>query len=200
MFKIVSSSAGSGKTYTLTKEYLKLALKGEKAHYFKKILAITFTKAATREMKERITSKLQAFAEGVEDPMLDDIIVELYPETLNDKLGAFLVKKQEIRFKAKAIFTTILHDYSDFSVMTIDSFVQRIVSAFTEELGLPFSFEVEMEASELLQMSVDRMLEKVGDEEAKHITKILEEYFLEENEEGRNFQVALSHFAFETRR
>lgn len=54
MFKIVSSSAGSGKTYTLTKEYLKLVLQNDDVHYFKHILAITFTKAATREMKERI--------------------------------------------------------------------------------------------------------------------------------------------------
>lgn len=187
MFKIVSSSAGSGKTYTLTKEYLKLALKAEKPYYFKKILAITFTKAATREMKERIMAKLKAFAEGEEDSMLNDIILELYPDASRDLNGIYLLRKQEIRNRAQAIFTTILHDYSDFSVMTIDSFVQRIVSAFTEELGLPFSFEVEMEASELLQLSVERMLEKVGEEESKHITNILEEYFLEENEEGRSF-------------
>jgi ATP-dependent exoDNAse (exonuclease V) beta subunit len=48
-FKIYASSAGSGKTYTLTKEYLKLALQTDDAAYFKQILAITFTNDAANE-------------------------------------------------------------------------------------------------------------------------------------------------------
>lgn len=65
MFTIYSSSAGSGKTYTLTKEYLKLALKpGGEERYYRHILAITFTNAAANEMKERILSELRLFAEG----------------------------------------------------------------------------------------------------------------------------------------
>jgi ATP-dependent helicase/nuclease subunit A len=177
MFKIVSSSAGSGKTYTLTKEYLKLALKTEKSGYFRKILAITFTKAATREMKERITHKLKAFADGDNDPMLTDIVAELGDVT-----------ELQIRTRAKAVFTQILHSYSDFSILTIDSFMQRIVSAFTDELGLPFMFEVEMEADELLKLSVERMLEKVGDEAFTEMTQILKEYYLEASEDGKSFQ------------
>ncbi len=177
MFKIVSSSAGSGKTYTLTKEYLKLALKTEKSGYFRKILAITFTKAATREMKERITHKLKAFADGQNDPMLIDIVAELGD-----------VSEAQIRTRAKAVFTQILHSYSDFSILTIDSFMQRIVSAFTDELGLPFMFEVEMEADELLKLSVERMLEKVGDESFTEMTQILKEYYLEASEDGKSFQ------------
>ncbi len=177
MFKIVSSSAGSGKTYTLTKEYLKLALKTEKSGYFRKILAITFTKAATREMKERITHKLKAFADGDNDPMLTDIVAELGD-----------VSELQIRTRAKAVFTQILHSYSDFSILTIDSFMQRIVSAFTDELGLPFMFEVEMEADELLKLSVERMLEKVGDEAFTEMTQILKEYYLEASEDGKSFQ------------
>ncbi|MEM6974163.1 MAG: UvrD-helicase domain-containing protein, partial [Pseudomonadota bacterium] len=70
LFKIYSSSAGSGKTYTLTREYLKLALKGEQPHDFKFILAITFTNDAANEMKARIVNALQGFAQ---------------PETLTDK-------------------------------------------------------------------------------------------------------------------
>jgi ATP-dependent helicase/nuclease subunit A len=177
MFKIVSSSAGSGKTYTLTKEYLKLALKTDKSGYFRKILAITFTKAATREMKERITQKLQAFADGQSDPMLNDIVAELGN-----------VSELQIRARSKAVFTQVLHNYSDFSILTIDSFMQRIVSAFTEELGLPFQFEVEMEVEELLKLSVERMLEKVGDESFTEMTQILKEYYLEASEDGNSFQ------------
>ena len=198
MFKIVSSSAGSGKTYTLTKEYLKLALKaeGDQAHlYFKRILAITFTKAATREMKDRIVSKLQAFAGGQDDFMLDDIVRELYP---NASPAETTQHKAQLRQRAERIFTQILHDYSDFAVMTIDSFTQRLVSAFTEELRMPFAFEVEMESGELLETSVERMLEKAGGEAAQDLTEILEEFYLETSEEGQswhNLPDSLAQFA-----
>ncbi len=187
MFKIVSSSAGSGKTYTLTKEYLKLALQSDNAYYFKHILAITFTKAATREMKDRIMVKLEAFANGHEDPMLHDIIQELYPESLADREGAYKLRERDIRIRANRVFKQILHDYSDFAILTIDSFVQRVVSAFTDELGIPFSFEVEMEAGELLLMAVERMLEKTGDDAYTELTDILESFYLEAGQEGKNY-------------
>ncbi len=198
MFKIVSSSAGSGKTYTLTKEYLKLVLQNDNAYYFKHILAITFTKAATREMKERILGRLQVFAEGGNDPMLADIIRELYPQTLNDPEGAYKVQELALRTRAERVFKQILHDYSDFAVMTIDSFVQRVVSAFTDELGMPFSFEVEMEAGELLTMAVERLLERTGDDSYGELTDILESFYLEAGQEGQNYHnlpEALAGFA-----
>ncbi|WP_428664669.1 UvrD-helicase domain-containing protein [Runella sp.] len=198
MFKIVSSSAGSGKTYTLTKEYLKLVLQNENAYYFKHILAITFTKAATREMKDRILGKLEAFANGKDDPMLHDILRELYPESLRDPEGAYRARERDVRKRSDFIFKQILHDYSDFAILTIDSFVQRVVSAFTDELGIPFSFEVEMEAGELLLMAVERMLEKTGDEAYSELTDILESFYLDAGQEGRNYHSlpeALAGFA-----
>ena len=198
MFKIVSSSAGSGKTYTLTKEYLKLVLQNDNPYYYKHILAITFTKAATREMKERILGRLELFANGANDPMLKDMLRELYPEALNDLEGAYVLRENMLRFRADRVFKQILHDYSDFAVMTIDSFVQRVVSAFTDELGMPFSFEVEMEAGELLLMAVERLLEKTGDESYAELTDILESFYLDAGQEGKNFHSlpeALAGFA-----
>lgn len=198
MFKIVSSSAGSGKTYTLTKEYLKLVLQNDNAYYYKHILAITFTKAATREMKERILGRLEVFANGGNDPMLRDILYELYPEAIRDPEGAYVIRERELRQRADRIFKQILHDYSDFAIMTIDSFVQRVVSAFTDELGMPFSFEVEMEAGELLLMAVERLLERTGDDAYGDLTDILESFYLEAGQEGRNYHSlpeALAGFA-----
>jgi len=192
MFKIVSSSAGSGKTYTLTKEYLKLALHNKSETYFKRILAVTFTKAATREMKERIVSKLQSFASGAQDSMLDDIARELYP---NEPAAA---PKALLRQRAEQVFTQILHNYSDFAVMTIDSFTQRLVSSFTDELGMPFSFDVEMEAGELLTTAVERVLEKAGSGDFKALTEILEEFYLDTATEGQswsNLPDSLASFA-----
>ena len=64
VLKVYSSSAGSGKTYTLTKEYLKLALQSPDPSYYRTILAITFTNDAATEMKERILHALRGFQEN----------------------------------------------------------------------------------------------------------------------------------------
>ena len=186
MFKVYSASAGSGKTYTLTKEYLKLALKpGEKDDYFRHILAVTFTNAAANEMKNRILDRLRDLADPEKEiPLLSDLVAELYPIATAD---AFEVAKMELRRKASSVFRTILHKYADFSVTTIDSFTQRIVMAFTDELGLPYSFEVEMETDEVLELAIDNLIEKAGLEEMDDITAILSDYYSNTATEGRSW-------------
>nr|WP_293835751.1 UvrD-helicase domain-containing protein [uncultured Arsenicibacter sp.] len=186
MFKIYSSSAGSGKTYTLTREYLKLALKPENSErYFSQILAITFTNAASNEMKNRILERLEDMAEGKELPLIDDLTTELFGvETGSD---AFDVAKKRLRTRAHNVYRTILHDYSNFSVTTIDSFTQRIVTAFTDELGLPYSFEVEMDTDEVLALAVDNLIEKAGADEMHEVTDILTQYYRETAAEGENW-------------
>lgn len=186
MFKIYSSSAGSGKTYTLTKEYLKLALRpGQKDDYFRHILAVTFTNAAANEMKNRILERLRDITDGAEMPLLDELVTELYGYPSGS--GAFEVAKEELRQKASAVFKTILHRYADFSVTTIDSFTQRIVMAFTDELGLPYAFEVELETDEVLELAIDNLIEKAGGEEMDEITTILSEYYTLTASEGKSW-------------
>lgn len=188
MFKIYSSSAGSGKTYTLTKEYLKLALRTDKPDtYFRHILAITFTNAAANEMKERILTELRLFAEGQATPLLADLINDSYGIKTTD--AAYAVTTAEVCQKAQAVFKAILHGYSDFSVTTIDSFMQRLVTAFTDELGLPYSFEVEMETDEVLELATDQLLEKAGMDEMEEITEILKQYFEETADEGQSWNM-----------
>ena len=60
-FTIYNASAGSGKTYTLVKEYLKILFKSNNTDLFKRILAITFTNKAVAEMKSRILNSLYEF-------------------------------------------------------------------------------------------------------------------------------------------
>ncbi|MBD2755231.1 UvrD-helicase domain-containing protein [Spirosoma validum] len=186
MFKIYSSSAGSGKTYTLTKEYLKLALRPDaKDDYFRHILAVTFTNAAANEMKNRILKNLADIAGTEESTLLNDLVTELYgvwPGT-----EPFAIAKNELRTKAASVFRTILHRYADFSVTTIDSFTQRIVMAFTDELGLPYSFEVELETDEVLELAIDNLIEKAGTEEMEEITTILSEYYTNTASEGKSW-------------
>ncbi len=186
MFKIYSSSAGSGKTYTLTKEYLKLALRpGANDDYFRHVLAVTFTNAAANEMKNRILKNLADIADTKESPLLNELVTELYGVTLG--ADSFAVAKQTLREKAASVFKTILHRYADFSVTTIDSFTQRIVMAFTDELGLPYSFEVELETDEVLELAIDNLIEKAGTEEMDEITTILSEYYAHTASEGKSW-------------
>ncbi len=190
MFKVYSSSAGSGKTYTLTKEYLKLALHTSDPLYFKHILAVTFTNAAAKEMKSRILTTLGVFSKiemsDVELPqMFQSIVNELYPQTRNDK-ALFADVCLLISGRAKFLFHKILHRYSDFSVMTIDKFTKRLVSSFTDELGLPFVFETQIDA-DLLKDAVDRLLARIGQENEEILSEIVESYYMEKAEEGSSW-------------
>src|SRR6056297_4069430 len=105
-FHLYKSSAGSGKTYTLVKEYLKIILGNPE--YYKKILAVTFTNDAAGEMKIRIISKLNEFSKENKDSLFFDIKEELD------------FSEEELINKSKSVLKEILHSYSDFSVMTID--------------------------------------------------------------------------------
>ncbi|GAB3867294.1 UvrD-helicase domain-containing protein [Hymenobacter segetis] len=178
-FRIYSSSAGSGKTYQLTKEYLLLALGGDDPAYFKRVLAITFTNDAAGEMKHRIVDALRNFAyptAGKTDALLADIAAELQ------------LPAAEVRRRAAETFRLVLYHYADFGVSTIDSFVQRIVTAFTRELGLPATFEVELDTDAVLQSAVAALLDKVNrDPNSKLLSQTLAEYALGQAEEGKSW-------------
>ncbi|MDQ2794677.1 MAG: UvrD-helicase domain-containing protein, partial [Bacteroidota bacterium] len=178
-FRIYSSSAGSGKTYQLTKEYLLLALGADDPAYFKRVLAITFTNDAAGEMKHRIVDALRNFAypsPGKPDALLVEVA---------DELG---LSAGEVRRRAADTFRLVLYHYADFGVSTIDSFVQRIVTAFTRELGLPATFEVELDTDAVLQSAVAALLDKVNrDPNSKLLSQTLAEYALGQADEGKSW-------------
>jgi ATP-dependent exoDNAse (exonuclease V) beta subunit len=190
VFKVYSSSAGSGKTYTLTKEYLKLALHSNSETYFRHILAVTFTNAAANEMKDRILLMLRTFADSfgsdkVPHQMMHDVVTEMYPDTATDP-ALFAGACQLIAGRAQLVFRQILHRYSDFSVMTIDKFTQRLISSFTDELGIPFVFETQLDA-DLLDDAVDRLLARIGQDGEEVLTNIVEKYYRESADEGKSW-------------
>src|SRR5687767_3081683 len=118
MLRIYKSSAGSGKTYTLVKEYLRMAF--DSPTKYKHILAITFTNKAAAEMKDRILGALEGIAQ--ENPDFDALTKELCAQKQRSE--------EQLRKDAAAILRDMLHNYSDISVSTIDSFVHRIVRSF----------------------------------------------------------------------
>jgi ATP-dependent helicase/nuclease subunit A len=141
---ICSTSAGSGKTYKLTGIYLTNLFKSR--YYYRKILAVTFTHKATAEMKFRILDNLNRLAAGENS--------EYLPLLLKS------TNKNEdwIRKEAKEILSSVLHDFSRFSVSTIDSFFQKILRAFTREAGLRSGFNIELDHSVILSSAVDEMI------------------------------------------
>ena len=114
---IYKASAGSGKTFRLTREFLNIIFKYPEN--YKKILAVTFTNKATAEMKNRILSELNKLAKGIDSDYLDGLKAE------------YNLTESEIQIKASKIFAFLLHDFSKFSVSTIDKFFQKIIRSFT---------------------------------------------------------------------
>ncbi len=152
LFSIYRSSAGSGKTRTLAKEYLKLALRF-RAGYFKHILAVTFTNKSTQEMKDRILSYLNDFSSGVQN----DLSRELQKELSLDA-ATFQNYAQEVR-------SEILHHYAQFSISTIDAFFQKVIRSFTREAGLAGDYRLEVEQGPILVEVIDNLIDELGNNE-----------------------------------
>lgn len=183
IFQVYNASAGSGKTFTLVKEYLKVLLQSEDIFRFQKILAITFTNKAAGEMKERVLDNLQAFSEGETNDLLDVILSET---TLD---------KTTVKERSKKILDEILRNYSAFSITTIDSFTHKIIKSFAYDLGLSLNFEVEMDAVSLLNEAVDVLISKIGTDDA--LTKLLIDFSLEKADDDKSWDISreLSEFS-----
>jgi len=182
-FEVYNASAGSGKTFTLVKEYLKVLLNSEDIFTFQKVLAITFTNKAAGEMKERVLSNLEDFAEGKENDLLKIIQKEI------------TIDKATIQVRSKKILEVILQNYSAFSITTIDSFTHKIIKSFAYDLGLPLNFEVEMDAISLLNEAVDVLISKIGTD--KKLTKLLIDYSLDKTDDDKSWDISrdLNEFA-----
>ena len=140
---IIRASAGSGKTYTLTEEYLKLAFRDTES--FRHILAVTFTNKATAEMKSRLINELHRLSTGQTSNHLEHL-----KATLN-------LPESAVRDRATLILQKILHTYSRFFVGTIDSFFQQIIRSFTREMGIQSGYSIELETEPILDETIDRL-------------------------------------------
>ncbi len=152
IMNIYNASAGAGKTYTLVQEYLKICLNPEKdLRSYREILAVTFTNKAAGEMQERILERLKDFAS--KDPQEKVLF--------NKFCNEWSISASALRKRSSDVLIEILHDYSSFSVSTIDKFMLRIVRSFALELGLNSGFEVFTDSKELISESVDLLMEEI---------------------------------------
>jgi ATP-dependent exoDNAse (exonuclease V) beta subunit len=184
-FTIYNASAGSGKTYTLVKDYLLLLLTSRRADSYKNILAITFTNKAVTEMKSRIIAGLNALAS--DHPSQKELDLQ------NDLAASAGLSTNEIKLKSRSILKNIIHNYAAFEVSTIDGFTHRVLRTFAKDLGLPLNFEVELRTDDILNEAVDRLISKAGQD--KNITKVLVNFVLSKTDEDKSWDIGRDLFS-----
>lgn len=179
-FVIYNASAGSGKTYTLVKEYLKIILTAPEIDAYRSILAITFTNKAVHEMKSRIIDNLSEFTKDSPNKKTEDLMQELAIE-INQSL-------LQIKNKSKQIIKHIIHNYAAFDISTIDKFTHKVIRAFAFDLGLQNNFEVTLETKNLLSEAVDALIAQAGEDEV--LTKLLVDFTMEKTDDDKSWDIS----------
>lgn len=179
-FVIFNASAGSGKTYSLVKAYLKTLLLNPGSDYYKYLLAITFTNKAVAEMKQRIITYLRQFSY---ENVLDDP-----PEMMKSLSKECNLSLQEVHQKSEEILHHLLHNYAAFSVETIDGLNHRLIRTFARDLKIASNFEVSLEEDELLDQAVDNLMKRAGED--KQITEILVEFTLDKTDDDKSWDIS----------
>lgn len=175
---IYNASAGSGKTYTLVKNYLKILFQSPYDDAVKRIIAVTFTNKAAEEMKQRIIKTLRAISFDFDDKNTQKFISELSNE--------LKINGKKIIERAQKNLQFLLHNYSYFNVTTIDKFNLRVLKSFAKELGLSHSFSVEIDSATYFNETVSKIIDEIGAEDAL-LSEIMLSYVFSKIEEDENW-------------
>ena len=147
---VYKASAGSGKTFTLAVEYIKLLIKNPMS--YRNILAVTFTNKATEEMKMRILSQLYGIANGLPDS-------DAYLQRIIEKTG---YSENLIRKNAQEALHQLLHNYNYFRVETIDSFFQSVLRNLARELDLTANLRISLNDTQVEEQAVDLLIDSLS--------------------------------------
>src|SRR5574344_2263129 len=175
MITIYKASAGAGKTHKLTGEYINL-LFGD-PYAYKHILAVTFTNKATDEMKGRIVEELYNLAANERSDYLNELVKRVGKD------------EKYIRKVARETLIKILHDYSLFSISTIDRFFQGVMRAFAREVGKMALYNVEIDEGSVIQSAVDMMYLSLDKEDNSDLLKWLIDFSIDVIESGGNWNI-----------
>ena len=157
---VYKASAGSGKTFTLATEYIKLVV--ENPQSYRNILAVTFTNKATEEMKMRILSQLYGIWKQLPDSAN-------YMRVICEKTGqseAFVSERAGIALR------NLLHNYNYFRVETIDTFFQAVLRNLARELDLTANLRIELNDTQVEELAVDHLIEDL------HTTDVILQWLL----------------------
>ena len=197
MLTVYKASAGSGKTYTLTYEYIKFLLgykdpdtgiyhlRTNPKEEHQSILAVTFTNKATEEMKRRIIKELALIAEM---PSMGD---EKSPY-LNDLLKLYRCEPQQLRETARIALFQLLFNYTFFNVSTIDSFFQNVLRTFAFEAELDGNYEIELHDSLAFAAGITELLNTIrykDDAHSQQLSKWMKKYMFSLIDNGKKFNV-----------
>jgi ATP-dependent helicase/nuclease subunit A len=181
---VYRASAGSGKTFTLTREFIKLLFK--QPSEYRNILAVTFTNKATAEMRRRILEKL--FELG--NPAIKD------PDYLKELMQYMEWTEKKIRERAQFILRLLLHDFSRFSVNTIDSFFQQIIRAFARDAGLQLGFRTELDHQSVMTQAIDRVVLEMDMKGHETLKRWLLDFAEKKITEGKSWNINKEISAF----
>ncbi|MDJ0720980.1 MAG: exodeoxyribonuclease V subunit beta [Desulfobacterales bacterium] len=138
---LIEAGAGTGKTYALTSIFLRLLL--EKAIDPDRILVVTFTTAATAELRDRLRRQLLAvrrFLDG--EGLLDDTLRKIV-----SRAGASPRTREKVGYA--------LREFDRVAIFTIHGFCQRLLGEQAFETGSPFDIELLIDTSALIQSVAD---------------------------------------------
>jgi len=193
MLSIYKASAGSGKTHTLTREYLVMLIRdyhkgNEQSMPHSRILAVTFTKKATAEMKERILKALYTLSITPEkSPFYEDLTAQ------------FRMDSSTLQAQARQLLINILKDYNHFSVSTIDGFFQQVIRTFALDLGLSTTYDIALDGDEVVQQAVDDIFRRIRQQQEGNTDIIswitaFAQHNMDENASG-NLHRSISEFS-----
>ena len=172
---IYKASAGSGKTFTLSVEYIKLLIKDPQS--YRSTLAVTFTNKATEEMKLRILSQLYGIWKLLPDS-------KSYIDKIKEDLN---VTEEYMSERAGIALHNIVHNYSYFRIETIDSFFQSVLRNLARELDLTANLRIELNDYQIERNAVDELINSL-DENSELLTWIME-YIRENMDDDKDWNV-----------
>lgn len=161
---IFNASAGTGKTFTLTREYVSLCLESDNPYRYRDILALTFTNKAAAEMRTRILKKLRELATGNERDITEELL-----KTLN-------IKPDVLQQRANAVVSAIIHDMASVSISTIDRFTYRLLRTFSFELNINTGARLRLDADAIARQTVENLLEMAAEPGNELLNRYLTNY------------------------
>lgn len=172
---VYKASAGSGKTFRLSVEYIKLLIDDPQS--FRNILAVTFTNKATGEMKTRILSQLYGIWKDLPESAG-------YKEKVMSEMG---VTSRFASERAGIALGLIIHNYSYFRIQTIDTFFQSVLRNLARELDLTANMRLELNDVQVEQQAVDVLIDELTAKDV--VLKWIMSYIRERIDDDRSWNV-----------
>lgn len=172
---VYKASAGSGKTFTLAVEYIKLLINNPQS--YRNILAVTFTNKATEEMKMRILSQLYGIWKHLPDSR--DYLDKIIDETS--------LSEDVVTQRAGIALNLLLHNYNYFRVETIDTFFQSVLRNLARELDLTANLRIGLNDIQVEEQAVDRLIDSLTHQDI--MLQWIMKYIMENISDDRSWNI-----------